>query len=131
MKRSTDRILTTHTGSLPRPSDLLAMMTAAESDGAANPKQLQTRLRSAVAEVVRKQVQAGVDIVNDGEASKPSYSTYVKDRLTGFNGEADVMAIADLADYPEFGERFARQGSSKPSNAPPAARRSPTRALTP
>jgi 5-methyltetrahydropteroyltriglutamate--homocysteine methyltransferase len=110
MKRSTDRILTTHTGSLPRPGDLLSMMTAAESGGDANPKQLQTRIRSAVAEVVRKQVHAGVDIVNDGEASKPSYSTYVKDRLTGFNGEADVMAIADLADYPEFGERFARQG---------------------
>src|SRR5579859_962618 len=110
MKRSTDRILTTHTGSLPRPSDLLSMMTAAESGEAANAKQLQTRLRSAVAEVVRQQVRAGVDIVNDGEASKPSYSTYVKDRLTGFNGEADVMAVADLADYPEFGERFARQG---------------------
>jgi 5-methyltetrahydropteroyltriglutamate--homocysteine methyltransferase len=110
MKRSTDRILTTHTGSLPRPSDLLSMMTAAESGGGANAKQLQTRIRSAVAEVVRKQVHAGVDIVNDGEASKPSYSTYVKDRLTGFNGEADVMAIADLADYPEYGERFARQG---------------------
>jgi 5-methyltetrahydropteroyltriglutamate--homocysteine methyltransferase len=110
MKRSTDRILTTHTGSLPRPSDLLSMMTAAEGGGATDAKQLQTRVRSAVAEVVRKQVHAGVDIVNDGEASKPSYSTYVKDRLTGFNGEADVMAIADLADYPEFGERFARQG---------------------
>jgi 5-methyltetrahydropteroyltriglutamate--homocysteine methyltransferase len=110
MKRSTDRILTTHTGSLPRPSDLLSIMTAAEGGGAVDVKQLQTRLRSAVAEVVRKQVHAGVDIVNDGEASKPSYSAYVKDRLTGFNGEADVMAIADLADYPEFGERFARQG---------------------
>jgi 5-methyltetrahydropteroyltriglutamate--homocysteine methyltransferase len=102
MKRSTDRILTTHTGSLPRPSDLLSMMTTAES-GKGNTKQLQSRIRSAVAEVVRQQVHAGVDIVNDGEASKPSYSTYVKDRLTGFNGEADVMEIADLADYPEFG----------------------------
>lgn len=110
MKRSTDRILTTHTGSLPRPRDLLSMMTAAEGDGATDAKELQTRIRSAVAEMVRQQVHAGVDIVNDGEASKPSYSTYVKDRLTGFHGEADVMAIADLADYPEFGERFARQG---------------------
>jgi 5-methyltetrahydropteroyltriglutamate--homocysteine methyltransferase len=110
MKRSTDRILTTHTGSLPRPSDLLSMMTAAEGGDVADAKQFQTRLQSAVADVVRKQVHAGVDIVNDGEASKPSYSTYVKDRLTGFNGEAAVMAIADLADYPEFGERFARQG---------------------
>ena len=110
MKRSTERILTTHTGSLPRPSDLLPLITAAESGNSGDALRLQTRVRAAVAEVVRKQIDAGIDIVNDGEASKPSYSTYVKDRLTGFNGEADVMAIADLADYPEFGERFARQG---------------------
>jgi 5-methyltetrahydropteroyltriglutamate--homocysteine methyltransferase len=110
MKRSTERILTTHTGSLPRPSDLLPLITAAEAGDSGNVNRLQTRVRAAVAEIVRKQIDAGVDIVNDGEASKPSYSTYVKDRLTGFHGEADVMAIADLADYPEFGERFARQG---------------------
>jgi 5-methyltetrahydropteroyltriglutamate--homocysteine methyltransferase len=110
MKRSTDRILTTHTGSLPRPSELLPLIAAAESGKDADLARLQKHLRSAVAEVVRKQIDAGVDIVNDGEAGKPSYATYVKDRLTGFHGEADVMAIADLADYPEFGERFARQG---------------------
>ena len=110
MKRSTERILTTHTGSLPRPSDLLPLITAAEAGDSGDANRLQTRVRTAVAEIVRKQIDAGVDIVNDGEASKPSYSTYVKDRLTGFHGEADVMAIADLADYPEFGERFARQG---------------------
>src|ERR1700733_13399058 len=106
MKRSTERILTTHTGSLPRLSDLLPLLAAAEA-GTADASRLHPRVRSAVAEVVRKQIEAGVDVVNDGEASKPSYSTYVKDRLTGFHGEADVMAIADLADYPEFGERFA------------------------
>jgi 5-methyltetrahydropteroyltriglutamate--homocysteine methyltransferase len=110
MKRSTDRILTTHTGSLPRPGDLLSLITAAESGGTSDVARMQTRVRSAVADVVRKQIDAGVDIVNDGEAGKPSYATYVKDRLTGFHGEADAMAIADLADYPEFGERFARQG---------------------
>ncbi len=110
MKRSTERILTTHTGSLPRPSDLLPLIAAAEAGNAADAERLRNRVRSAVAEVVRRQIDAGVDIVNDGEASKPSYSTYVKDRLTGFHGEADVMAIADLADYPEFGERFVRQG---------------------
>jgi 5-methyltetrahydropteroyltriglutamate--homocysteine methyltransferase len=110
MKQSTDRILTTHTGSLPRPGELLTLISAAESGKVSDVAQLQTRVRSAVAEVVRKQVDAGVDIVNDGEASKPSYATYVKDRLSGFHGEADVMSIADLVDYPEFGERFARQG---------------------
>jgi 5-methyltetrahydropteroyltriglutamate--homocysteine methyltransferase len=110
MKRSTERILTTHTGSLPRPSDLLPLIAAAEAGNVAEVDRLRSRIRLAVAEVVQRQIDAGVDIVNDGEASKPSYSTYVKDRLTGFHGEADVMAIADLADYPEFGERFARQG---------------------
>src|SRR5260221_6116295 len=64
MKRSTDRILTTHTGSLPRPSDLLSMMTAAESGGGANAKEVQTRIRSAVAQTVRKQDSAGVGILN-------------------------------------------------------------------
>jgi 5-methyltetrahydropteroyltriglutamate--homocysteine methyltransferase len=110
MKRSTERILTTHTGSLPRPNDLLPLFAAAESAQEADVARLHARVRSAVTEVVRRQIDAGVDIVNDGEASKPSYATYVKDRLTGFQGEADVMAIGDLADYPEFGERFARQG---------------------
>ena len=110
MKRSTDRILTTHTGSLPRPSTLLPLLSAADSREPSAVELLHNRVRLAVAEVVRKQIEAGVDIVNDGEAGKPSYATYVKDRLTGFNGEADAMAIADLSDYPEFGERFARQG---------------------
>jgi 5-methyltetrahydropteroyltriglutamate--homocysteine methyltransferase len=110
MKRSTDRILTTHTGSLPRPADLLPLIAAAESGKQTDLGRLQARMQSAVAEIVRLQVEAGVDIVNDGEAGKPSYATYVKDRLTGFNGEADAMAVADLTDYPEFGERFARQG---------------------
>ena len=110
MKRSTERILTTHTGSLPRPNDLLPLFAAAESGQEADIARLHARVRSAVTEVVRQQIDAGVDIVNDGEASKPSYATYVKDRLTGFQGEADMMAIGDLADYPEFGKRFAREG---------------------
>ena len=131
MKRSTDRILTTHTGSLPRPSDLLPLIAAAESGNAADANRLQARVQSAVAEVVRKQVDAGVDIVNDGEASKPSYSTYVKDRLTGFEGEADVMAIADLGDYPEFGERFARYPFSlrrgNMTDVPPSCKKAGTK----
>ncbi|MGH7985049.1 MAG: cobalamin-independent methionine synthase II family protein [Candidatus Binataceae bacterium] len=107
MKRSSERILTTHTGSLPRPDDLLALI-AAQERGAKDAGELGARVRSAVEEMVRKQIAAGVDIVNDGEAGKPSYATYVKDRLSGFEGEADVLPLADLADYPEFGERFAR-----------------------
>jgi 5-methyltetrahydropteroyltriglutamate--homocysteine methyltransferase len=112
MKRSTERILTTHTGSLPRPDDLLPLIKAMEAGNTTNVAGFDTRVRSAVAEIVRKQVEAGVDVVNDGEAGKPSYATYVKDRLSGFGAEAStelLPGIADLNDYPEYGERFRSQ----------------------
>src|SRR6267143_4115535 len=105
MKRSLDRILTTHTGSLPRPADLIRTMFAREEgvpvDGAA----LGTRIRSAVAEVVRKQVDAGIAVVNDGEVSKPSYATYVKDRLTGFGGASHPLQYQDLVEFPGMARR--------------------------
>ena len=112
MKRSTERILTTHTGSLPRPDDLLPLIKAMEAGNTTDVAGFDTRVRSAVAEIVRKQVEAGVDVVNDGEAGKPSYATYVKDRLSGFGAEAStelLPGIADLNDYPEYGERFRSQ----------------------
>jgi 5-methyltetrahydropteroyltriglutamate--homocysteine methyltransferase len=108
MKRSMDRILTTHTGSLPRPADLLPLIQAMEN-GTGDPAAFGARVSSAVAEIVRTQVQAGVDIVNDGEMGKPSYATYVKDRLTGFEQETDPEPFAgpaDLADFPEYQERY-------------------------
>ena len=83
MKRSTTRILTTHTGSLPRPWDLVDLLMAKESGPLADRESFNNRVTGAVSEVVRKQVDAGVDVLNDGEQSKFSYSTYVKDRLTG------------------------------------------------
>jgi 5-methyltetrahydropteroyltriglutamate--homocysteine methyltransferase len=114
MKRSVDRILTTHTGSLPRPADLIRTMFAREEgvpvDGAA----LGTRIRSAVAEVVRKQVDAGIAVVNDGEVSKPSYATYVKDRLTGFGVTSQALQYQDLVDFPEMAKRvFGDPGRSR------------------
>lgn len=108
MKRSTERILTTHTGSLPRPDDFLPILQAQEA-GASDAAAFQTHVRTAVAEIVRRQISVGVDIVNDGEAGKPSYATYVKDRLTGFDGESDALRIQDLGDFPAWGERFARE----------------------
>src|SRR5712692_8363755 len=78
MKRSTHRILTTHTGSLPRPDDLVTLMRAKEGGELHDQAVFNARVTPAVAEAVRKQVEAGVDVVNDGEMSKPSYSTYVK-----------------------------------------------------
>ncbi len=105
MIRSTDRFLTTHTGSLPRPDDLIRMMYAKEEGVPIDRDALAARIRSAVAEVVKKQVDAGVDIVNDGELSKPSYATYIKDRLAGFGGSSTPLVYQDLADFPEMAKR--------------------------
>src|SRR5450432_3900078 len=83
MKRSTEHVLTTHTGSLPRPSELLEALQRrdrGESNGAA----LEDQVRDAVQDIVARQARAGVGVVNDGEASKIGYSTYVKERLDGF-----------------------------------------------
>jgi 5-methyltetrahydropteroyltriglutamate--homocysteine methyltransferase len=107
MKHSTNRILTTHTGSLPRPAGLLKLISEQES-GAADISSIRTHVKSAVADIVRKQLETGVDIVNDGEMGKPSYATYVKDRLSGYGGETTLLPIRDLAEYPEFAERFMR-----------------------
>ncbi|HEV8144322.1 MAG TPA: cobalamin-independent methionine synthase II family protein [Methylomirabilota bacterium] len=105
MKRSTDRILTTHTGSLPRPDDLIRTMFAKEEGVPVDPAALAARIRSAVAEAVGKQVQAGIDVVSDGELSKPSYATYVKDRLTGFGGASHPLQYQDLVDFPGMARR--------------------------
>ena len=84
MQRSTHGFLTTHTGSLPRPADLVQLMYAKEEGQPVDPAALAARVHSAVAEIVQRQVRAGITVVNDGEMSKPSYATYVKDRLAGF-----------------------------------------------
>ncbi len=108
MKRSVDRILTTHTGSLPRPDDLADMLFAKESGELADRAALDERVRRAVGEIVRKQVQTGVDVVYDGEMGNIGYSTYVKDRLSGFGDETTKRAslsAADMAEYPEFTQR--------------------------
>jgi 5-methyltetrahydropteroyltriglutamate--homocysteine methyltransferase len=105
MKRSLDRFLTTHTGSLPRPSDLIRTMFAKEEGVAIDRRALDERISSAVAEIVAKQSQAGIDIVNDGEMSKPSYATYIKDRLAGFGGSSNSFVYQDLVDFPELARR--------------------------
>ena len=101
MKRSTERILTTHTGSLPRPPDLTAMLESMDAGGALDAAAFDGGVRRAVADIVRQQVDVGVDIVNDGEQGKVGYSTYVRHRLTGFGGQSAVPARADWADFPE------------------------------
>ena len=112
-------ILTTHTGSLPRPDDLVQMMWA-KSDGIpVDEAALAGRVAAAVHEVVDRQVDAGVGIVNDGEMSKPSYATYVKDRLDGFGGEAvERYYFGDLADYPRSAELVAANPGRRKRAAP-------------
>jgi 5-methyltetrahydropteroyltriglutamate--homocysteine methyltransferase len=105
MQRSTERFLTTHTGSLPRPDDLIRMMFAKEEGVPVDTAALGARIRSAVAEVVSKQIEAGLAVVNDGEMSKPSYATYVKDRLRGFGGESHPLQYRDLVDFPGMAKR--------------------------
>ena len=114
MKRSTERFLTTHTGSLPRPDDLIRMMFAREEGVPVDPPALGARIRAAVAEIVGKQADAGIDIVSDGEMSKPSYATYIKDRLTGFGGTSQPLQYRDLVDFPEMAKRvFGDPGRSR------------------
>jgi 5-methyltetrahydropteroyltriglutamate--homocysteine methyltransferase len=105
VRRSTQRFLTTHTGSLPRPDDLIRTMFAKEEGVPVDPDALAARIRTAVAEVARKQVEAGIAVVNDGEMSKPSYATYVKDRLTGFGGQSHPLQYQDLVDFPGMARR--------------------------
>ncbi|MGH7372628.1 MAG: cobalamin-independent methionine synthase II family protein [Candidatus Rokuibacteriota bacterium] len=114
MKHSVDRFLTTHTGSLPRPDDLIRMMFAREEGVPVDRAALGARVRSAVAEVVRKQADTGIAVVNDGELSKPSYATYVKDRLNGFAGTSQSLQYRDLVDFPEMAKRvFGDPGRSR------------------
>ena len=116
MKRSTERILTTHAGSLARPDDLREMLIAKDEGRPHDQEVFARRVRSAVAEVVRKQVECGIDIVNDGEESKRSFTTYARERLGGVEerplrpGER-VLAMIYGRDAVEFPEYFAGRGN--------------------
>src|SRR5690606_39892735 len=105
MSSARDRILTTHTDSLPRPDDLIQMMWAVGDGIPVDKEALEQRVAGAVKETVQKQLSAGISIINDGEMSKPSYATYVKDRLHGFGGETiQNYFFADLVDFPRSAE---------------------------
>jgi len=114
MKRSTERILTTHVGSLPRPDDLIRTMFAKQEGVPVDAAALELRTRSAVAETVAKQLAAGIDVVSDGEMSKPSYVTYISDRLDGFGGTSQPLTYADLVDFPALQKKvFGDPGRSR------------------
>jgi len=108
----TDRLLTTHVGSLPRSGEVTKLIFAAERDEAVDAAEFDRVIGAAVAEAVARQVAAGIDLVSDGEMSKISYATYIKDRITGFEGDSPRTPPADLEDFPSFLERQARGGGT-------------------
>ncbi|MEM7287574.1 MAG: cobalamin-independent methionine synthase II family protein [Actinomycetota bacterium] len=112
MKTSSDRILTTHVGSLPRSEAVTRGVFAIENEEDVDLEAHAAEITQAVDDVVARQVAVGVDVVSDGEMSKLSYATYIKDRITGFAGDSPRRAPADLEDYPSFLERQARTGGT-------------------
>jgi 5-methyltetrahydropteroyltriglutamate--homocysteine methyltransferase len=108
MKRSTDRILTTHAGSLPRPPDVLTMMQSKDHGGPFDQVRFDARVREAVADIVKKQVELGIDVVDDGEQGKPGFVTYINERLGGFEIDRQYAPRSPWANsreaksFPEF-----------------------------
>jgi 5-methyltetrahydropteroyltriglutamate--homocysteine methyltransferase len=133
MKRSTDRILTSHAGNLPRPADLWQMLLDRDAGKGPDEATLQARISAAVKDVVRQQVEAGIDIVNDGEQSKRSWQTYASTRLAGLEQRASTGAPRDIGiigrDLKEFNEYFSNFGAGA-AGAPPTLRAGATGGLS-
>jgi 5-methyltetrahydropteroyltriglutamate--homocysteine methyltransferase len=112
MKLSTDRILTTHVGSLPRSDEICAMLIAKQKGELRDAAALDARTKEDVRAVVARQVEAGVDVVSDGEAGKIGYATYIYDRATGFEGDSPRRVPADLQMYPRYMKKIAAAGET-------------------
>lgn len=106
MKLSTERILTTHVGSLPRSQEVVDVLMARENGEETDPSKFESVVSEAVREVVRQQAETGIDIVSDGELSKIGYATYIKDRLSGFDGNQPRKPALDLQGFPEYQEKL-------------------------
>ena len=117
MKRSESRILTTHTGSLPRSPELQELLRSRLDPKAGEAEEFRTGVDEGVADAVAKQFEIGIDVINDGEQGRVQYATYVKDRLTGFDGEQLLRARPriDMMDFPEFA---AQSGVSSSATIP-------------
>ena len=107
MKRSTERVLTTHTGSLPRPPRVVELLLEEQKGPGTRTAELHKAVAAAVAEVVEKQVACGLDIINDGEQGRTDYTTHVKDRLTGFDGPSSPPLGTGEPDFPELSAMLA------------------------
>jgi len=120
MRRSDDRILTTHTGSLPRPSDLDQLIAEREAGVEVDQSAFDKRVELAVADVVASQLAAGVSVISDGEMGKPGYSIYVKDRLNGFGGTGRPLVVSEMIEFPEVFELLAGDESARRVMTQPA-----------
>ncbi len=122
MKTSTDRILTTHAGSLPRNGTLTELLIRKQAGETADAAELEAEVEKAVFAVVRNQADAGIDVINDGEQSRPGFQTYVVERMSGFSGESKRPLSTDYLKFPAYARlwqnRFPRRGKSH--NAPQA-----------
>jgi 5-methyltetrahydropteroyltriglutamate--homocysteine methyltransferase len=118
MKTSRDRILTTHVGSLPRSQAVTDIVFAREHGQARDEQADRGTIRAAVADVVRRQAAARVDLVSDGEMSKISYATYIKDRISGFEGDSPRQPPRDLEEFPGFLQRQAGSGGTPTYSRP-------------
>src|SRR3981081_1781362 len=107
MQHSTSQILTTHTGSLPRPADVVALLLEEQTSPGAKASELQEAVRHAGADGVQKQGASGIDVINDGEQGRTDYTTHVKDRLTGFDGPSSPPLATGERDFPELSELLA------------------------
>jgi 5-methyltetrahydropteroyltriglutamate--homocysteine methyltransferase len=122
MKRSEHRILTTHVGSLPRPPALRELLVRQDRGEAADPAALARESESAVRHVVKKQLEAGIDVGNDGEQPRVGFSTYPARRMRGFGGESKRRLSRDIAEHPDYASRLSRQraGAARITDAPQA-----------
>jgi 5-methyltetrahydropteroyltriglutamate--homocysteine methyltransferase len=112
MKTSSDRILTTHVGSLPRSQEVVDLLFAQDRGEPIDAAQFDQMMGCAVDDLVRRQSETGIDIVSDGETSKISYATYIRHRLTGFEGDSARPTPQDLDDFPEYRDRLVKTGHS-------------------
>ena len=112
MSSAADRILTTHVGSLPRSEQVTELIFARESGSGYDPDEYARTIAKAVSAVVARQVEVGIDLVSDGEQSKISYATYIKDRITGFEGDSPRRTPQDLEAFPSFRKRLASSGGT-------------------
>ena len=111
-------ILTTHVGSLPRSKELSELLFAKDKGDEYSKEKFEEVLASNVDQIVKRQLEVGIDFISDGEMSKISYATYIKDRIEGFSGESERRAPADLDDFPEYKEKIAKSGGTPTYSRP-------------